>query len=161
MPRRCTVCIHPERVEIDLQLVRGEPFRRIAAQRHVTEQSIRRHKTEHLPTALARAHEAREIAQADSLLDEVRELQTRVLAILSRAEDAGDLRAATGAIREARSTIELLAKLTGELDEQPQIDLVLAPQWTTIRSVILDALEPYPTARAAVSRRLLTVAEAA
>ena len=49
-----------------------------------------------------------------SLLGEVRELQVRALGILAKAEEAGDLRAATGAIREARSTIELLAKLTGE-----------------------------------------------
>ena len=98
--------------------------------------------------------------QAGALLDEVRGLHTRVLGILAKAEEAGDLRAATGAIREARSTIELLAKLTGQIDERPEVSIVLSPEWLTIRVAILDALEPFPEARFAVGERLLTVAGA-
>jgi hypothetical protein len=155
MPRRCTVCAHPERAAIDTQLVRGEAFRRIAAQRQLSEQAVRRHHADHLPAALARAEQASELIRADGLLAEVRDLQSRALAILGRAEEAGDLRAATGAVREARSTIELLARLTGELNEKPELNVVLAPQWLAIRSVITDALRPYPDAGAAVSARLL------
>lgn len=161
MPRRCTICTHPERAEIDSCLVRGEPFRRIAAERGVTEQSVRRHRADHLPESLVKAEEAREVDVANTLLHEVRELQVRALGILTKAEEAGDLRAATGAIREARSTIELLAKLTGELDERTEVNIVLSPQWLTIRVAILDALEPFPDARVAVGERLLTVAGAA
>ena len=161
MPRRCTICIHPARADIDASIVRGEAFRRIAAHHGVTEQSVRRHRADHLPSSLVKAEEAREVAQASSLLAEVRELHARVLAILTRAEEAGDLRAATGAIREARSTIELLAKLTGELDERAEVNVVLSPQWLTIRVAILEALEPFPVARAAVGERLLAVAAGA
>ena len=46
-------------------------------------------------------------------------------------------------------TIELLAKLTGELDERAQVNIVLSPQWLTIRLAILEALEPFPGARMA------------
>jgi hypothetical protein len=88
----------------------------------------------------------------------LRDLHSRVLGILERAEESGDLRAATGAIREARSMIELLAKLTGELDEKPEVNIVLSPQWLAIRGAILDALEPFPEARIAVGARLLAVA---
>jgi hypothetical protein len=160
MPRPCSICTHPQRDDIDTDIVRGQPFRRIATQRGVTEQSVRRHGAAHLPKSLARAHAAQAITQADDLLDEVRELHSRVRGILEKAEKSGDLRAATGAIREARSMIELLAKLTGELDDKPEVNVVLSPQWLTIRGAILEALEPFPEARVAVGARLLTVAGA-
>lgn len=161
MPRPCTICTHPERDEIDTAIVRGQPLRRIATQRGLTEQSMRRHGAAHLPASLARAHAAQEIAQAGDLLGELRELHNRVLGILERAEESGDLRAATGAIREARSVIELLAKLTGEIDDKPEVNIVISPQWLTIRGAILEALEPFPEARVAVGARLLAVAAAA
>jgi len=160
MRRPCSVCTHPERDEIDTEIVRGQPFRRIATQRGVTEQSVRRHGTTHLPELVAQAHEAQERAHAGNLLDELRELHGRVLRILESAEESGDLRAATGAIREARSVIELLAKLTGQIDDQPEVNIVVSPQWLTIRGAILEALEPFPEARVAVGARLLAVAGA-
>ncbi|HUW08770.1 MAG TPA: hypothetical protein VM537_03530, partial [Anaerolineae bacterium] len=50
--------------------------------------------------------------------------------------------------------IELLAKLVGELDDRPQVAVLLAPEWLTIRAAMLDTLRPYPEARAAVAARL-------
>ena len=58
-----------------------------------------RHKANHLPAKLVMAEKAKEVAQADSLLDQVRDLQGRALAILDQAEMSGDLRTALGAIR--------------------------------------------------------------
>jgi len=58
------------------------------------------------------------------------------------------------AIREARGNIELLAKLLGELDERPVINLVAAPEWIQIRTAILVALQPYPEARVTVAEAL-------
>lgn len=156
MPRPCSICTHLRRDQIDSDIVRGEPFRRIATQRGVTEQAVRRHAATHLPAALVKAQDAGELVRASTLLDELRGLHARVLAILTTAESEGDLRAATGAIREARSTIELLAKLTGQLEERPEINVVLSPEWVTIRVAILEALEPFPVARAAVGERLLS-----
>ena len=161
MPRACTICTHPQRDEIDADFVRGQPFRRIATHRDVTEQSVRRHGASHLPESLATAQEERERIRASNLLNELHDLHDRVLGILETAEELGDLRAATGAIREARSLIELLAKLTGQIDHKPEVNIVLSPQWLTIRVAILDALEPFPEARVAVGDRLLTVAGAA
>lgn len=46
--------------------------------------------------------------------------------------------------------IELLAKLIGELDNRPQINLYLSPEWIELRAVIVGALEPYQEARGAV-----------
>ena len=77
-----------------------------------------RHK-DHLNGTLVKAKEAEDVAHADDLLEQVRDLQGKALSVLSKAEKAKDWRAATGAIREARGCLELLAKLLGELNDQP------------------------------------------
>jgi hypothetical protein len=115
---------------------------------------VRRHKGNHLPAKLAKAHEAEEVAHADDLLRQVRALQSKTLSILLRAEGAGDLRTALSAVREARSNLELLAKLSGELDERPVVNLNVSPEWLELRTVIVGALEPYSDARGAVLRAI-------
>jgi len=55
------------------------------------------------------ASDAADVARGDDLLARVRDLEDRALRILDRAERAGELRTALHAIREARSTIQLLA----------------------------------------------------
>jgi hypothetical protein len=110
--------------------------------------------SEHISETLIQAKEAKEVAQADNLLDQVRDLQKKALNILFKAEAAKDYRAATGAIREARGCLELLAKLLGEITEGQTINVLIAPEWLSLRTVILEALEPYPEARISVSRAL-------
>src|SRR5215212_4713368 len=102
MPRRCTVCDHPDRNGIDEALVGGVPYRSIAKRSGLSESAVYRHKTEHLPTHLLKAKEAEVVAQADDLLNQVRNLQAHALDILERAEKAGDLRTALAAISQAR-----------------------------------------------------------
>lgn len=155
MPRNCTVCTHPEKAEIDEALVAGVSSAEIAGRyRTLGERAIRRHRTNHVPETLAKAHEAEEVAQADSLLGQVRDLQERTLDILDKAEVAGELRTALGAIREARGNLELLAKLLGELSEQPQVNVLVSPEWLELRAVIVTALEPHPEAQGAILRAL-------
>ena len=111
---------------------------------------MRRHRSNHLPAKLVMAEKAAEMAEADDLLDQVGDLQRRALAILDRAEEAGELRTALSAIREARGNLELLAKLLGELDERPVVNLNVSPEWLELRAVIVTALEPHPEALGAV-----------
>lgn len=112
MPRVCTVCTHPDRLEIDAALVaRVDSNRRIAARYGVSENAIRRHKAEHLPEALVKATEAGELASAEDLLCQAQAMHTRALKILEKAEEAGDLRTALQAIREGRGCLELHARM--------------------------------------------------
>jgi len=150
VPRACTVCTHPDLEAINRALVEGTPNRRIASQHDVTERAVRNHKANHLPETLAKAQEAEEVAQADDLLGQVQDLQARTLAILEAAEGSREHRTALAAIREARSNLELLAKLLGELDERPQVNLLISPEWLELRAVIITALEPHPQALRAV-----------
>jgi hypothetical protein len=150
MPRSCTVCEHAEKDTIDRALVGSVSNRSVASLYDVSEAAVRRHKANHLPAKLVMAEKAAEVVEADNLLHQVGDLQRRALAILDKAEEAGELRTALSAIREARGNLELLAKLLGELDERPMLNLNISPEWLELRAVIVGALEPYSEARGAV-----------
>ena len=154
MPRTYTICRHSDREAIDRLLVDGGRFRHIAARFNISTGALQRHKAEHLLTALINAGRAEEVARGDTLLDQLRGLQDRALSILGKAEAAGDLRTALGGVREARGCLELLGKLAGELHDGPTVNVLVAPEWVTLRSTILVALEPYPQAKGAVVEAL-------
>ena len=151
MPRVCTVCSHPERNAIDRALVSEQPVLAVADRFDLAKSSVDRHKAGHIPATLAKSQEAAEVAHADNLLGQVRELQARALSILDTAEETGDLRTALGAIREARGNLELLAKLLGELKEGTTVNVLVSSEWVEVRAVILRALDPYPEAKLAVA----------
>jgi hypothetical protein len=157
MPRRCTVCDHPQRHGIDEALVSGTPYRGVAKRFELSESAVYRHKTEHLPAQLLKARDVEEAARADDLLDQVRHLQGHALDILERAEKTGDLRTALAAISQARGNLELLGKLAGELDERPVVNLNVSSEWLELRALIVGALEPHPAAHRAVLRAMESV----
>jgi hypothetical protein len=153
MRTRCTVCQDPRRAEIDADLVRGAGFRSTAAKYGVSRWSLQRHQ-KHLDRTIIQAHQAGEVLRADSLLSELRGITDRARGLLARAERAGDLRGAANGLRETRACLELLARLSGELRENPVVNLVIAPEWVQLRGRILVAVEPFPEAREAIVRAL-------
>jgi len=155
MVRTCTVCRHPEHEAINAALVIGRPHAEVAAAHGLGYFAIRRHHRAHLPAAMVKAEAAREVTRADDLLGQVHQLREKALALLEKAEAAGDHRGALQGIREARGCVELLAKLLGELDESPKIAVLMSPEWGMVRGLLMTALAPYPEARAAVAGRLL------
>ena len=73
----------------------------------------------HFETSLRLLNECPEVRSeaTDNLVDQIRELQACTLRILRRAEAAGRTDTALKVIREVRSNMELLARLTGRLDK--------------------------------------------
>lgn len=139
--RKCSVCNHPDRGEIDKALVtRSASMRDVAGQYGVSRSALSRHKTNHLPR-LVQAAEVAEAAQAVTsgvaLIDELDRLLSRSLAILEAAEETGQLRVALQAIREARETIKICADLavTAELEERVEELEELIEQRGGLRSV--------------------------
>ena len=174
MPRRCTICAHADREEIDAALVAQQPFRTIAERFGTSKTALVRHKQDHLPAHLAKAQQAHEIAhatalenqahiqdkqdiaQADSLLERLLVLSRETLAILQEARegDSKDNALALKAIARAEKQIELQARLLGELQDGTSVNIVVSPQWHVLRTTILQALIPYPEARVAVAEAL-------
>lgn len=153
MPRSCSTCEHPERETIDRALVGGASNLSVSSLYGVSESAVRRHKANHLPAKLAKAYEAEEASHAGDLLRQVRALQDKTLNILLRAEGSGELRTAVSAVREARRNVELLARLSGEIDERP-VNVLISPEWLELRRTIVLALEPHPDARESVVRAI-------
>lgn len=147
MARTCTICQHPDREAIDKALLAGKlSNRRIAAQCDVSEIALRRHVAAgHIPKQLAKAQEANEVAKADTLLAQVGALRDKALAILDKAERAGDLKTALQGVREAKGCLELLARLQGQLLEQQAIHLKIEQVYDIVTKIRhpeqLDALD--------------------
>ncbi len=76
------------------------------------------------------------------------------MAVLEAAEASQEHRTALGAIREARGNLELLAKLVGQLDERPVVNVLVSAEWIELRTVIVGALRPHPDARESVLRAI-------
>lgn len=155
MSRSCTVCTHAQRGSIDRALLAGSPsLRALAAQHAVSPTALFRHR-EHVPAHLANAQAAAEVAQADDLLKQLRQLKSKAVALLLKAEDAGDYRTALAGIREARVCIETLLEVEGELDRRPTLNIIVDPAWLRVRSAIVEVLQRYPDAAVAVADELL------
>ena len=150
MPRQCTVCHHNERDAINRELAGNTAIPALAAKYRVSEDALLRHKANHLPAALAKAEAAREVSRADDLLAEVNKLKAKAIGLLLKAEAAGDYRTALAGIREARSCLELLLEVEGEINRAPQVNVVISPEWLALRRVIVHALAMHPEAQRAV-----------
>ncbi|MCZ6508510.1 MAG: hypothetical protein O7A04_10770 [Acidobacteria bacterium] len=170
MPRRCTICTHPEHHAIEKALVSGETYRAIARTYRVGTSSLWRHKKEHLPAQLLKAREAEEV---DHAIDVVKQIKAREAEEVGHAIDiVKQLKAINAAslevLQNARASkrdstllravdrihrqIELQARLLGDLQDQQTVNVavVMDPQWLAIRSTLLRTLSPHPEARTAV-----------
>ncbi|MEO5328096.1 MAG: hypothetical protein H7829_07605 [Magnetococcus sp. THC-1_WYH] len=154
MARPCSVCAHKRRADIDQALVAGETFRALSRQYTLSKDALRRHKQEHLPKAMAEAQKAVDVAYGDNLLDYLGTLRKEAHEIKNKAEKKGNFTAALGGIRELVRIVELLAKMRGELQEAPSVNLFVSAEWTNIQAIIVKALAPYPEARQAVVQAL-------
>jgi transposase-like protein len=112
--KTCGICSHPERAAIDAALVEKGSLRAIAGQFGTTKSALDRHR-KHIPAALTKAKQAEEVVEATSLLSRVERLMSRMETICQKATEQGEWAGAVGASRELRGCLELLGKLSGEL----------------------------------------------
>jgi hypothetical protein len=171
--RPCTVCAHEKRQEIDKALVTGTTHRNVAEQFRLSPSAVYRHKRGHLAARLKRAFEAtetrqavelvqhraeekaKEIGQALDVVQQLRAINSATLQVLQQARESEKHSLSLQAVDRIHRQIELQAKLLGELQETgPQVNVLIAPEWHEVRVHVLQALTPYPDARAAVAEVL-------
>jgi hypothetical protein len=128
MPRTCTVCTHPKRLQIERAMVAGTSLRNIAGRFGPSKTAITRHRT-HVASTIARHTEALDVARTDTILGDVRTARDRAERLYSAAESILDsaledsdgrtalyaIKSAVDVMREARGYLELRGQLTGEL----------------------------------------------
>ena len=121
MGRPCSICTHRDHKTITQQLINGRSYRSIAAEYGVKAAAIGYHLHHHMAAPLQRLIKSEPNVQQDAVtvepaLLQMRRLNNHVLKLLARAEVSDDRETWLGAIREGRRNLELIARLTGELD---------------------------------------------
>ena len=172
---QCTICNHPQRVEIDKALVSGETLRNIAKQFGVSYSAVGRHKRNgHIAAKIAKVarkkeiedakeirnaveeKEQQEIADVASVLDEIIGLKDRLNDLLDRAEGEG-IKEVCMVSGEIRRTLELIAKISGELKQARSITVNIT-QSAEFKQVVAILLEEVPDdVKEPLARRLYEI----
>lgn len=168
----CSVCEHPDRAQIELALANGVAQRVLALRYSLDRSQLSRHFTKHvadahkirLRTRAARSDEelaALRDTESKSLLDNLTWQRVRLYANADASASIGDLAGERAAIAEASRVTERTAKLLGELGQHitvnHQINLITDPRWHMIRTELVRALRPYPSAHQACIEALQKV----
>jgi hypothetical protein len=109
------------------------------------------------PGVLAVARQRRTEGSAVSVYERLEELVVRANKLLDRAERKGSLVAGAQILGQIRQALEVIGRLTGELDDRPVtniLNLSTFPDWLAVRSAILAAPSQHPEARSAVIEAL-------
>ncbi len=151
MPRKCLVCESQHLKEIDQCLVNNESNRSIANRFDLSPAAVHRHRTNHLPKILTKAKQAGEILESTSLMGRIERIMTRCEMIAETATKGKDWMPAIAASRELRGCLELLGKISGEIQSGTRIGIginnaggktvvVGSPQWEESFRDFLDGI---------------------
>ncbi len=157
MPQPCTICTHPDRDAIEQAMVTDMPNRAIARQWRVSKDAVARHKEDHLPSRVVKAQEATDLRQAFDVVQQLKAINGVTLAILKGAREMRNDKIALAAVDRVQRQIELQARLLGELDDRPVVNVLVLPEWHRVRAVIIQALADEPSARIKVAAALRTI----
>lgn len=156
MARTCTICTHPERQTIDESLVSRVPYRDIAKRHDVTLSALSRHMDGHVSPALAAIQAEKEQQGAETAFDMFVELRDEARSILDAAKEDGKPTIALNAIARLESIVVMMAKITGELNERPQVmvNLFESPEMRQLIRIVQEVCTAHPELRAEIARRL-------
>jgi hypothetical protein len=143
-------------VAVDEGLVAGQSAQDLArTYAGLSEWSILRHRQNHLSKALVAVQAQRDEVRFGTLTDRVSALVDKAEGLTNSLEKEGAVGMTLAAMREYRASIELLARLTGALDERPQItvNLMQSPEFTQLLTAAMAALsgEKFADARVVVA----------
>jgi hypothetical protein len=164
--KKCTICSHENRPQIDLAIATGLAKRAIAARFKVSPDAVWRHSQAHLTPELKAALALRLVRREGDvravLLEEgagaveaLRAIRAPLYGRLLVAIDTGDDRSAAALAGRLHEGLALSAKLTGELLPAAGTtitNIVLSADYMRLRSELLAALRQFPEAALAVSQ---------
>ncbi len=150
MSRQCLVCRHKDLRTIDRELAAGKSLRDLSALFRVSEDSLARHRDAHIPPVVARAQEAEDITHGLDVVKQLKAINGVTMQILSEARKQKNPDIALKAIDRIERQITLQAKLLGDIDERPVVNILISDEWLHVRGLIIAALGSYPEAKQAV-----------
>lgn len=153
---KCSACSHPKRGEAEKLIAGGLSVRETAKKLAMPYQALDRHCRKCVPLSIAKAAEAKEVKHGTALLGRVERLQTAADTILESAMTGIPLINRKGeaitnkkgqpimmpdgvlalkAIQQSRRNLELIGRLTGEID--PQKEERPLPTWAEFEAIYL------------------------
>jgi hypothetical protein len=164
----CQVCRHDERWRLELLRAGGAGLDALAKKFDVSRDSVHRHWNLHVtpqmkasylcgPAQLLQLGE-KAAEEGDSVIDHLRMIRTVLTGQLAAMTEAGDGRGAAYVAGRLTSTLETIARITGEMGELARstiningnVAIMNSPQFATLQATMLRALAPFPDARSAV-----------
>jgi len=151
---RCKCGQYPGHLELDKAYLNNEiSLQQYADKVGCAKPSVERHVKGHLPDALLKAKDIEDVANGDSLLEQLKTARERTYSLLDKAEAAADTRvygAPVAYLKEIREQLKFIAELEGKLAAQPTINISIHPEWVELKAVIITTLRKYPDALEAV-----------
>jgi hypothetical protein len=140
MARHCAVCTHPNCELIDRAVLANEPKSVVAKRHGLSDDTVERHvKSNHVRRILSQLPRRPENAprteaqmmveaSAANLVEKLQELITTAREIQARALAVNQFGAAMAGVRELSRIFELIARLTGQLDEGTRVNVLVQQQ---------------------------------
>jgi predicted transcriptional regulator len=154
MSMTCSICKHPERASIEAAIALGTSYRDIAGRFGLSKSAVERHASEHVTQEIKQSQAAQDEARAFDVVKQLREINDVARTIMRESLANKKNGTALFAIDRIQKQLELQAKLLGDLNEAPQVNVWVMPEWRAIEATIVRSLRPYPDARLAVANAL-------
>lgn len=117
MAGKCTICMHPNKLDIERAYARGRSLASIAREFGVGEAPLRNHCPDHVSRQMMQHIRKQEAIQSTTLLSDIQDLISRTKQILTKAEEKGQNHLALKAIGEARNSYDLLLRIAVALHD--------------------------------------------
>lgn len=125
MPQVCHCCTNSQRLLIDRQLVEGVSIAQVSRSFGIPYNSVFNHKS-HISRQLTQVLARQETIHNFNLLEKIDQIILRAEDLFQRNYDKGRDGLALKALAESRNTVELLAKISFQLEQTRQAELELA-----------------------------------
>ena len=173
MSGACATCTSPIKSAIEAEIAGGGKLLVLERKYHITRDALRRHRDRHMSGAIValravqqeqQAAVASAVGNATTARDRVENLVAKLEALVERTDSERRESMLLGASRELRASIELLARLSGELRPENQttvqvLNLSTSDEWVRTRMAILAALQRHPAALADVTDALRLIGD--
>jgi hypothetical protein len=168
LSKKCTICTHGHRSQIEIGLVHHVPMRVLAQRFGVSPDALHRHRHNHSSPQVAAAIlaaqkpteidlEALQSSESEGLLAQLIAQRARLQVYADQISDVGDYKGAAAIERAVTTNLELTAKLLGQLVQRHEVrstSLLVSPDYLQLRAVLVNALRPFPEAARAVGSAL-------
>lgn len=164
--RPCTICTSEHRHAIEIGLVHLVPAPALAAKFEVSAHAILRHAKNHLSPQMRASILAAEprtdpidleelrTRESEGLLSNLIAQRARILIKGEKALELGDVKASIAAEGAYGASLMLTAKLLGQLVQHHSVQhtsLLVSSDYLRFRTVLVEALRPFPEAARAIA----------